>query len=201
MYLQFSGIAGFLMDRQGRGKEEKSSGSGMAPPFGPYTAKDGDVLTIFGSDPLWPAFCKLLEIGHLANDPRFDNDPARRKNNDELGPILDEAFSKKTREEWQRLFKEAKMRCDPCLTFEELCAHPQVEANEMIYTANHPVRGEIKMLGNPIKLKKAPGNPQGPSPLLGEHTEEILIGLGYTPESIASLEKEGVVKTIPNKAE
>ena len=88
------------------------------------------------------------------------------------------------------------MRCDPCLTFEELCTHPQVEANDMIYATDHPVRGEIKMLGNPIKMKKTPGDPQGPSPLLGEHTEKILLELGYTTENIADLEKEGVIKTV-----
>ncbi len=196
MYLQFSALAGYLMERHHRGKVEKGDIGGMAPPFGPYKAKDGDVLTIYGSDPLWPAFCKLLGIEHLAHDPRFENDAARRKHNEELAPILDEAFSKKTRAEWAQIFREAKMRCDPCLTYEELCAHPQVEANEIIYTTNHPVRGEIKMLGNPIKLKKTPGNPQGPSPLLGEHTEKILLGLGYTSENIAELEKEGVIKTL-----
>ncbi len=196
MYLQFSGMAGFLMDRQGRAEVERGQGGGMAPPFGPYKAKDGDVFTIFGSDPLWPTLCKVLEIEHLTDDPRFKNDAVRRRHKDELEPILDEAFGKKTRAEWAQIFREAKMRCDPCLTFEELCTHPQVEANEMIYTTTHPVRGEIKMLGNPIKLKKTPGNPQGPSPLLGEHTEEILLGLGYTSENITDLEKEGVVKAI-----
>jgi crotonobetainyl-CoA:carnitine CoA-transferase CaiB-like acyl-CoA transferase len=203
MYLQFAGLAGYLMEHQSRsrpGREEKTGvGGGMAPPYGPYKAKDGDVLTIYGSDPLWPAFCKLLEIEHLTHDPRFENDAVRRIHNEELAPILDEAFSRKTRVEWAQIFREAKMRCDPCLTYEELCIHPQVEANEIIYTTNHPVRGEIKMLGNPIKLKKTPGNPQGPSPLLGEHTEKILLELGYTPEDVTELEKVEVVKTLAKK--
>ena len=50
------------------------------------------------------------------------------------------------------------MRRDPCLTYEELCAHPQVEANEMIITMDHPVRGEMKTLGVPIKLSKTRSN-------------------------------------------
>ncbi len=198
MYLQFSSLAGFLMDRMSRtgaGKKGEPAG-GMAPPFGPYKARDGDVFTIYGSDPLWPTLCKVLEIEHLANDPRFENDEVRRKHVEELNQVLDEAFSKKTRAEWAQLFREAKMRCDPCLTYEELCTHPQIEANEMIYATRHPVRGDIRMLGNPIKLKKTPANPQGPSPLLGEHTEKILLELGYTPENIAELEKEGVVKIL-----
>jgi len=197
MYLQFSSLAGYLMDRMSRPKSQKrEEGGGMAPPFGPYKAKDGDVFTIYGSDPLWPTLCKVLDIEHLTNDPRFENDTVRREHIGELNQVLNEAFGKKTRAEWAQLFREAKMRCDPCLTYEELCAHPQIEANEMIYATEHPVRGEIKMLGNPIKLKKTPGKPQGPSPSLGEHTEKILLELGYTPESIAELEKEGVVKIL-----
>ena len=198
MYLQFSGLAGYLMDRIGRSGErrEEGGGGGTAPPFGPFKAKDGDVFTIFGSDPLWPKFCKVLEIDDMATDPRFENDKVRRKHIEEMNQVLDEAFSKKTRAEWAALFRENKMRCDPCLTYEELCAHPQIEANEMIYATTHPVRGEIKMLGNPIKLKKTPANPQGPSPLLGEHTEKILAELGYTPEKIAEMENAGVIKTV-----
>lgn len=85
------------------------------------------------------------------------------------------------------------MRCDPCLTYEEVCTSPQVQANEIIYTTHHPIRGETRMLGVPVKLKKTPGRPQGPSPLLGQHTKEILLDLGYTPEDVIKLVTEGVI--------
>jgi crotonobetainyl-CoA:carnitine CoA-transferase CaiB-like acyl-CoA transferase len=196
LYLQFSGFAEYLTDGNMPYKSGRSYG---APPFGPFRAKDGDVLTIFGTGPLWPAFCKLVGVEHLAHDPRFENDEVRRENREEIGRLLDEAFSQKTRAEWQQIFREAKMRCDPCLTYEEVCAHPQLEANDMIYTTNHPARGEVKMLSMPVKLKKTPGYPQGPSPLLGQHTEEILLKLGYTPGDIANLEAEGVIRTTPKK--
>ena len=192
MYLQFSGFAEYLTNGRMPYKSGRSYG---APPFGPFRAKDGDVLTIFGTGPMWPDFCKLVGVEHLADDPKFNTDEARRENREEIGQLLDEAFSKKTRAEWQQLFREARMRCDPCLTYEELCAHPQLEANEMIYTTNHPTRGEVKMLGLPVKLKKTPGKPQGPSPQLGQHTAEILLGLGYSNESIAELEAEEVIRT------
>jgi crotonobetainyl-CoA:carnitine CoA-transferase CaiB-like acyl-CoA transferase len=65
----------------------------------------------------------------------------------------------------------------------------------MFYTTTHPVRGELRMLGLPVKLKKTPGRPQGPSPLLGQHTEEILNKLGYKPGDIAELETQGVIRT------
>jgi len=193
MYLQFSGISGYLMEKRAPSKMDRDMG-GQAPPYGPYKAKDGDVLTIFGTDPLWPAFCKLLGVENLANDPRFVNDKVRRQNRLIVEPLLDEAFSKKTRAEWAQIFREAKMRCDPCLTYEELCAHPQVEANDIIYSTNHPVRGPIKMVGIPVKMTKTPGSPKGPAPLLRQDTEEIVSRLGYSSDEIAAMEKEGISK-------
>jgi crotonobetainyl-CoA:carnitine CoA-transferase CaiB-like acyl-CoA transferase len=192
LYMQFSSFAEYLTE----GKIPYKSGrSYNTPPFGPFRAKDGDVLTIFGTGPMWPDFCKLVGVRHLADDPRFNTDEARYENREEIGRLLDEAFSKKTRAEWQQLFREARMRCDPCLTYDEVIEHPQLEANDMIYTAQHPTRGEVKMLGLPVKLERTPGKPQGPSPLLGQHTEEILLGLGYSAEDIAKLEDDGVIRT------
>lgn len=192
LYLQYSGYAEYLTDGKMPYKAGRSYG---APPFGPFRAKDGDVLTIFGTGPMWSDFCKLVSVEHLANDPRFNTDEARYENREEIGKLLDEAFSKKTRAEWQQVFREARMRCDPCLTYEEVIEHPQLEANDMIYTIRDPTRGEVKMLGLPVKLKNTPGKPQGPPPRLGQHTEEILLRLGYSKETIAELEAEKVIRT------
>lgn len=196
LYVQFSDFASYLTEGAMPYKKGRSY---YTPPFGPIRAKDGDVMTIFGTDPTWPAFCKLVGVEHLAHDPRFATDEARRQNKIEVGRLLDEAFSKKTRAEWQQIFKEARMRCDPCLNYEEVCAHPQLEANNIIFTADHPTRGKVKMLGLPVKLKKTPGQPQGPPPLLGQHTEEILLQLGYSSSDIAGLESEKVIRTTRKK--
>jgi crotonobetainyl-CoA:carnitine CoA-transferase CaiB-like acyl-CoA transferase len=196
LYLQFSGFAQYLTGERMPYKSGRSYGT---PPFGPLRAKDGDVLTIFGTGPMWPAFCKVVGVEHLAKDPKFATDEARYQNREEIGKILDEAFSKKTRAEWAQIFRDAKMRCDPCLTYKEVCEHPQLAENDMIYSTHHPTRGEIKMLGLPVKLKKTPGKPQGPSPALGQHTEEILLGLGYKPEDIADMEKQKIIRTYKKK--
>ena len=114
------------------------------PPFGPIRAKDGDVLKIFGTGPMWPKFCEVVGREDLAEDPRFADDEERGEHREEPYRLLDETFSQKTRSEWEQIFRKARMRCDSCLTYEELCAHPQVEANEMIITMDHPVRGEMR---------------------------------------------------------
>jgi crotonobetainyl-CoA:carnitine CoA-transferase CaiB-like acyl-CoA transferase len=192
LYLQFSSFTEYLAGEKMPYKSGRSYG---IPPFGPFRAKDGDVMTIFGTGTMWPDFCKVLGVEHLADNPKFHTDEARYSNREEIGRLLDEAFSKKTRAEWQQIFRQARMRCDPCLTYDEVLAHPQLEANDIIFTANHPSQGEVKMLGLPIKLKKTPGKPQGPSPILGQHTEEILLGLGYTSQDISILESEGIIRT------
>jgi crotonobetainyl-CoA:carnitine CoA-transferase CaiB-like acyl-CoA transferase len=196
LHMQFGGFAEYLA---GGKMPYKSGRSYEPPPFGPIRAKDGDVLTIFGLGPMWPAFCKVAKLDHLAHDPRFENPEARYEHREELGRLLDEGFSGKTRAEWEQIFKEARMRCDPCLTYEEVCAHPQLAANDTFCSVTHPVRGEIKMLGLPIKLKRTPGRPRKSSPTLGQDTEEILSRLGYTSEDIANLEREKVIKTAGRK--
>jgi crotonobetainyl-CoA:carnitine CoA-transferase CaiB-like acyl-CoA transferase len=192
LYLQFSGFAEYLAGGRMPYKEGRSY---QPPPFGPFRAKDGDVLTIFGTGSMWSTFCKVVGMEHLADDPRFATDDARRDHREEIGRLLDEAFSKKTRAEWAQIFRDAKMRCDPCLTFEEVVANPQLATNDIICTVDHPARGQVKMLGLPVKLKKTPGKPQGPSPMLGQHTEEILLKLGYKSKAIAAMEKQGIIKT------
>jgi CoA:oxalate CoA-transferase len=182
-------IEGELHTKLGRGQLPD-----MPPPVGVYRAKDGDVGTLFGAeDKHWKQIAGLLGIGYLVNDPRFATAQDRWENRDDLYPLLDEAFGKKTRKEWQDIFREAKLRCDPCLTHAELVAHPQVEANDMIATLEHPTAGSIRMPGVPVKLSKTPGSVRYPPPLLGQHTEEILLKLGRSKAEINQLAAEGVV--------
>ena len=115
---------------------------------------------------------------------------------DELYAVLEPHFLTKTRAEWQQIFKKARLRADPCLTYEELCApHPQVEANDGIISMNHPTQGRLRMLGLPVKLTQTPGKPQRHPPLLGEHTRDILTELGYSGKEIDRLEEIKIIKT------
>ena len=193
MYTQLAEFSDYLI----AGKLNKKVGRGYrgAFPYGAYKAKDGDIVTFYGANESWPVVCHYLGIEHLLNDSRYDTQEKREQLREDLYPILDEAFSKKTRAEWQQIFREAKLRVDPALDHAEIIAHPQTVANEAIIEIEHPVRGKIKMLRLPMKLKKMPFKTVLPPPLIGQHSEEILSELGYSQEEIGELENLGVIRT------
>jgi crotonobetainyl-CoA:carnitine CoA-transferase CaiB-like acyl-CoA transferase len=176
----------------------KKGGRGTARgqfPYGAYSAKDGDVATIFGQDDQeWPVFCSILGIEHLLSDPRYQTAKDRTEHKFELYPILDEAFKKKTRAEWAELFKQNSLRCDPCLDYQEVLDHPQFKALDLVVEIEHPVRGTIRAMRPPIEFKGMErANTFRHPPILGEHTKEILSELGYRNNEVEELEKQGVV--------
>lgn len=180
---------GVLLKKGGRGNAQ-----GMFP-YGAYPAKDGDVVTIFGQDnDEWAVFCSILGIEHLLGDARYDSAEKRVERKFELYPVLDEAFRKRTRAEWEQAFREKKLRCDPCLDYAEMVEHPQFKSNDSVVEVDHPTEGKLKMLACPVKLNGISASRViRPAPMLGEHTEEVLQELGYASEEISLLRGEGVV--------
>ena len=79
------------------------------------------------------------------------------------------------------------MRCDPCLNYAETFSHPQVLASNILSTLEHPARGTIKVINPPIQMEKTPIMPRSPTPLLGQHTKEILKEYGYTDQEVQEL--------------
>ncbi|MFC1945846.1 CaiB/BaiF CoA transferase family protein [Chloroflexota bacterium] len=196
IYLQQDAIAHYLIEGLNLTKGGRGHYRGLFP-YGAYPAKDGDVVTFFGQDnDEWKVVCEIIGLDEtLVDDPRYDTISKRQKARTELYPILDAAFRQKTRAEWQEAFRERHLRCDPCLDYAELVAHPQFQACDLLTEVEHPRDGKLTMVGSPVKLssKEETDTRVLPAPVLGQHTVEILQSLGYTMKQVNKLIDDGVV--------
>ena len=142
---------------------------------------------------LWDDFLRLIERQDLIGDPRFATNDARVANNDELTHVIEEWSAKHDKHEVMKLMGEIGVTAGALLNAEDIHSDPHLMEREMIVTIDHPQRGEFTFPGNPIKLSDSPTRVE-PSPLLGQHTEQVLSEvLGYDGESIGRLKETGVV--------
>lgn len=166
------------------------------PLWNHYQCGDGQwiALGLLQSDRYWHDFCGALHIEHLEKDSRFESMDKRADNCAELISILDKVFATKTYEQWADILKENE---DFIFTVvqarSDLATDRQVIANEYITEYDHPVLGKVKMVGCPVKFSKTPPAIRLPAPEFGEHTEEILLEIGYTWDDIARLREEEVL--------
>ena len=162
-------------------------------PFEPFETSNGQLMVAAGNDVLWANFCKAIDTYPLCKDERFATNPLRAKNYKELRPLLGEAMIGKTTEEWQEILDNAGVPNGPINTIDKVVTDPQVLAREMIMEIDHPIEGKLKVPGIPIKLSETPGDIRMTSPLLGQHTEEILKELlNYDDAKIEELKKDNI---------
>jgi crotonobetainyl-CoA:carnitine CoA-transferase CaiB-like acyl-CoA transferase len=165
----------------------------LAAPYQAFPTRDG-WINVGGANPAnWERLTRLVGIPALAADPRFRANADRMKNLRELAAILSECFKKRTTREWLEDFDTAGIPAGPINRVGDTLADPQVIARDMVVELNHPKAGRTKALGLPIKFSLTKCRIRRPAPLLGEHTREILVELGYDDGDIAVLVKEGAV--------
>lgn len=165
------------------------------PLYNHYQCADGKWinLAMMQGDRYWSAFCKTMGIEHLQKDPRFESLVVRSANAEELIRLLDQVFATRTREEWMKIFEEAGLIYGPIQTISEVVNDPQVLENEYIIDFDHPSFGRVKVVGFPYKFSKTPASLRRAAPEFGQHTEEILLEIGYTWDEIARFREEEVI--------
>ncbi len=145
------------------------------------------------SDRYWSSFCRVVGIEDLEEEPRFCDAQQRRANRGELISVLDKVFATKTRAEWEKILDSIDMCHAPINRLEELSNDPQALENRYIVDYEHPVLGSIKTVGHPVHFSHTPAAISSPAPELGQHTEEVLLQLGYSWEEIAALHEAGAI--------
>jgi crotonobetainyl-CoA:carnitine CoA-transferase CaiB-like acyl-CoA transferase len=155
------------------------------PGYGIYQCGDDVYINVCAlQQDQFQRFCLSLELNHLADDPRFYDPKAQREFRSEVYPVIAEVMRTKPAEEWLGILDRSDVPAAPILSRDEVFEEPQMLENEMIVGVEHPAVGRTRMFGVPVKLSMTPGEVRAPAPLLGQHTEEILAGLGYSQAEV-----------------
>jgi formyl-CoA transferase/CoA:oxalate CoA-transferase len=166
------------------------------PTIAPYQAfptADGWIMIAVGNDGLWRRFTEAVGRPELAEDPRFSANPLRVAHRDELIPLLEEVLRARTTAEWLAALGDAGVPVGPIQTVAEAVNDPQVLARGMVAEVEHPTAGTLKTLGCPIRLTGTPAAVRTPPPLLGQHSDEVLAGAGYSRADIERLHTLGAI--------
>lgn len=154
-------------------------------PFASFTAQDGHIIVGAGNDRLWKNLCKVLQREDLLTNPLFDTNSNRTANFAQLHQILNEIMVHKTIAQWLELLEKEGIPCAPINTVDKIINDPQIKAREMIVEVEHPIAGNLKMPGVPVKMSGSSGYTFTHAPLLGQHTEELLKEMfGWDEETI-----------------
>lgn len=161
------------------------------PLFNSYECKDRKwiMLVCLQSDRYWSDFCRAMGLEDLEQDPRFDNMINRAANCTDLIGILDRTFQTRSLDELGREFDRLGILWAPVQTFEEAVNDPQALANGFIVEVEHPVHGKFRNVASPVQLGRMPPSIRRTAPELGQHTEEILLEMGYTWDDIISFKE------------
>jgi len=166
------------------------------PMYNHYCCKDGKWLAIAHLDPdrWWPKVCAALGLEKLVNDPKFNTLANRSANGRELVGIFDEVFAGKTRDEWMAILGEHGCIFTPVQDICDVVEDPQVMANNYMIEIDHPVHGPTRTMGFPWDLSQTPASWRRKAPELGEHTDEVLLEMGYSKEDLAKFRQDGVIQ-------
>ncbi|HEY2230540.1 MAG TPA: formyl-CoA transferase [Xanthobacteraceae bacterium] len=142
--------------------------------------------------PVWAEICKVIGKPEWITDPDYATPSARLPRLKHVFATVEQWTRTKTKFEAMEEFNKHDIPCGPILSMEELATEPSLRATGTVVEVDHPKRGKYLTVGNPIKMSDSPTEVTR-SPLLGEHTEEVLSELGLGAAEIAALRTEKVI--------
>jgi crotonobetainyl-CoA:carnitine CoA-transferase CaiB-like acyl-CoA transferase len=160
-----------------------------------YATSDGAVAVGALSPTLWAKVRAAVGTDFLGMaDPAFNmTDPAYAERARARVAEVEEIFRGKTTAEWLAILEANGVPSGPLNFVDDMLGDAQVMANEIPVTLEHELSGPQTQVGPMVRMSKTPLAAQGPSPVLGKHTDEIIAGLGYSEEARAALRAKGTI--------
>jgi formyl-CoA transferase len=166
-------------------------------PTGVFETADGLINLSAGSDHQMRAFLKELGLSHLLEEERFKDRASRRKNRNQLIEACATKIKERGRDELIENLNVAGVPAGPVLSVDETFADPQVVHLGMAQEIESPRFGKVPVLRSPFNFSRTPTELRLPSPLPGEHTQEVLENYGFSRDDIDALADQGIIATTP----
>ena len=165
-----------------------------------FICKDGLPLAIHCSVPekFWLALLKAVDRMDIAGDERFKTRDGRRQNYAALEDTLAPTFQTRTRAEWLARFAADDVPAAPLYNVAEVLDDPQVRHLDLVEELEHPQAGRLKFVGAPVRYDGLAKGASTPPPLLGAHSQAILVELGYDRAEVDELAAQGIIKVDKN---
>ncbi len=164
-----------------------------AAPSGSFRTKDGSINIAANKQEQWEAVADVLGVPELKTDPRFQERDTRKKNRKALTPLLEAKLQERETAYWVEVLNRHDVPSGAILSLQDALHQEQVKHRNTFGAANVEGIGEIPLFNLTAKFEKTPGTVTAPPPRLGEHTVDVLKGLGYDDAQIAAFKEKAVV--------
>lgn len=165
-------------------------------PYQAFSARDGWLVVAVGNDHQFQKFATYLGHPEWADDPRFQTNPARLHNRDQLVPLITAAFQSRTVGEVVTDLRDLNVPAGPVNSLDKTFAEPQVQARGMEIELDHIITTDpVHLVGSPLKLSASPVSYRIAPPVLGQHTHAVLRDLlGLSNETIKNLADRKIIQ-------
>ncbi|MDE0173410.1 MAG: CoA transferase [Defluviicoccus sp.] len=162
-------------------------------PTGMFETSDGCINIAASGDEMFARLCKALGTEELLDDPRFSDGPARGRNRSALSEAIGAVTGTGTTAEWVDRLNGHGVPSGPVYSLDGTFADPQVRHIGMAAPVDHPTRGSMELVGQPVRFHRTPWQLRNACPEMGEHTDAILADLGYSEGEIDTLRERKVL--------
>lgn len=160
-------------------------------PYQVFPTRDGEMVVAVGNDAQFRKLAEALGMPELAADERYRTNAERLRHRDGLVAVISAVMKAKPTTHWRARLQAAGIPHGPINDLQAVFADPQVQARNMVVEMAHPTAGSVKLVGSPLKLSRTPVEMKRHPPLYGEHTAQVLSRLGYSPDELDEMRRNG----------
>ncbi|KDP85195.1 CoA-transferase [Cupriavidus sp. SK-3] len=162
-------------------------------PTGVYPTADGYITIAAGEQAMFKRLCDTMQASDLWETPEFSTEASRSIHRKALNAELSNRTRARTSAAWLEIFEQGSVAAGPINTMDKVFDDPQVKHLEVAQPLTHPTLGPINVVGQPFKLTRTPPQMRSSAPVRGEHTDEVLASIGFSPSDILALRAGGTV--------